>query len=192
LARTREPGAGTVEADGSVRLFLGLPVPPSWLEPLCAWQRANLAGSASLRLVPAPDLHATLVFLGYRAGSEVGSVSAALRTAASGREAPTFGIASYRETRTVAMLVLTDRDGLGAVVQRRLAEELARSGLYEPEARPWLPHVTVARVRERPPGLHPPLPLLDEARPSEVALYSSVLRSGGAQYEIIDSVALRT
>jgi 2'-5' RNA ligase len=66
---------------------------------------------------------------------------------------------------------------------------LEELGVYERERRKWLPHVTVLRFR-RPPKLSPPLPDLGRVSPSEVALYHSVLRPGGAQYEILESVAL--
>jgi hypothetical protein len=41
-----------------------------------------------------------------------------------------------------------------------------------------------------PPRLHPPLPDLPPFSPSGAAVYMSRLRPGGAQYEILESVAL--
>ena len=64
-----------------------------------------------------------------------------------------------------------------------------RLGVYERERKRWLPHVTVLRFR-RPPRLTPPLPDLGRVSPSEVALYHSVLRPTGAQYEILESFHL--
>jgi 2'-5' RNA ligase len=61
--------------------------------------------------------------------------------------------------------------------------------VYEREARPWLPHVTVARFRSRP-RLDPAPPDLGVVSPSDAALYNSVLRSTGAQYVVLESVAL--
>ena len=43
------------------------------------------------------------------------------------------------------------------------------------------------RFEERP-RLEPPLPELGEVCPSDAAVYSSVLRPGGAQYEVLESV----
>ena len=60
--------------------------------------------------------------------------------------------------------------------------------MYEPERREWLPHITVVRFR-RPPRLQPSLPEL-EVVTSEAAVYMSVLRPSGAQYEVLQSVAL--
>ena len=61
--------------------------------------------------------------------------------------------------------------------------------VYRPENRVWLAHVTVARFRERPRA-GPGVPSLGPVSPSEAALYHSVLRPSGAQYEILESVAL--
>ena len=74
-------------------------------------------------------------------------------------------------------------------VSRAIGEGLERLGVYEREARRWLPHVTVLRFRSAP-RLRPPLPDLGRVSPSEAALYHSVLRPAGAQYEILQSVPL--
>jgi 2'-5' RNA ligase len=86
-------------------------------------------------------------------------------------------------------VVFEDIDGRGGLLAEALATRLEELGVYRPERRPWLPHVTVARFR-RPPGLRSELPRLGEVSPSEAALYTSVLRRTGAQYEIRESVPL--
>jgi 2'-5' RNA ligase len=87
------------------------------------------------------------------------------------------------------MLVLDDEEGRAGAVQARLAERLERIGAYRPEGRPWLAHVTVARFRARP-RLRPELPRIPPFSPSDAALYHSTLRPDGAQYLIIEAVAL--
>ena len=62
-------------------------------------------------------------------------------------------------------------------------------GVYRREARPWLSHVTVLRFR-RAPRLRPSLPELGAFSPSGAAVYHSVLRPGGAQYDVLHFVAL--
>ena len=95
----------------------------------------------------------------------------------------------YRETRSVGMLALSDPQGGAIRLAADLQGRLERLGVYERERRPWLPHITVVRFRERP-GLRPPLPPLGEVCPSDAAAYHSVLRSGGAQYVVLESFAL--
>jgi len=64
-----------------------------------------------------------------------------------------------------------------------------RLGVYEREARAWLPHVTVVRFRERPrlrPALHGLAPFV----PSDAAAFLSRLHPSGARYEVLEAVPL--
>jgi 2'-5' RNA ligase len=82
------------------------------------------------------------------------------------------------------MLVFDDRGGAAGDLARDLHGRLQRLGVYEPEARAWLPHLTVVRFRERP-RLAPPLPGLGDVAPSGAAVYMSRLRPTGAQYVVV-------
>lgn len=181
---------GTVEGDGRLRLFLGFPLDPAWTARLARWQARELGGTAALRLVPEERLHVTLVFLGSRPASDASRVGEVAAAVAPAHAAPTLRPVGYRETRSVAMLVLDDVGRRAAALQGALAAALAEEGLHDPEARPWLPHVTVARIASCPPGLDPPLPDMGATSPSGVALYNSVLRPHGAQYLTLVSVPL--
>ena len=88
------------------------------------------------------------------------------------------------------MVVLDDEDSRATRIADAVGEGLERLGVYERERRRWLPHVTVLRFR-RAPRARPPVPDLGEVSPSEVALYHSVLRPTGAQYEIVEATALQ-
>ena len=178
--------------DASLRLFCALRLPADALDALETWQEEYLREAATrphTRLVERRNLHITLVFLGQRLEGDVSGVVDALREAAARTSAPRFGIRGYRETRAVGMLLLDDADGAGAALAANLGADLERRRLFGPERRPWLPHVTVLRFRERP-GLRPPLPALGEVSPSDAAVYSSTLRSEGAQYEVLNTVSL--
>jgi 2'-5' RNA ligase len=89
------------------------------------------------------------------------------------------------------MLVLDDEDDRATALALDLHSRLEALGVYRRENRPWLPHVTVVRFRERP-RLRPALDsgLVEPFAPSEAAVYLSRLRPSGAQYEVLDSVAL--
>lgn len=87
------------------------------------------------------------------------------------------------------MVVFEDEEGRATTLAQDLFARLERLGLYRPEKRPWLPHVTVMRFRERP-RLGPPVPDLGRVVPSEATVTMSVLRPTGAQYADIESVAL--
>lgn len=95
----------------------------------------------------------------------------------------------YRETRAVGMLVLEDPNGGACRLAAGLHARLEQLGVYQPEARPWLPHVTVLRFRERP-RLSPPVPEIGPFAPSGAAAFLSRLRRTGAQYEVLESCSL--
>jgi RNA 2',3'-cyclic 3'-phosphodiesterase len=179
----------TVERSEHLRLFYGLPLPADAAATIARWAREALAGRRGVRVLAPEHLHVTLAFLGYRPASELDVLREALRAAAAGMPSPELAIERYRETDRVGMLVLSDREDHATRLQARLAERLAALGVYRPERRPWLAHVTVARFRERP-RLRPPFDGRARVSPSEAALYHSVLRSSGAQYHIVESVFL--
>ena len=88
------------------------------------------------------------------------------------------------------MLVLDDEDGRArAGLRMTCTARLERLGVYRREARAWLPHVTVLRFRDRP-RLRPPLPDLGDVRSVRRGCLPIRLRPGGAQYEVLESVAL--
>jgi 2'-5' RNA ligase len=175
-----------VAGDERLRLFCALRLPLEPVEALVAWQLAELRGG---RVVPPESLHLTLAFLGHRPAGEVEAVAAALRDAVVGTGPIVLRIRGYRETSSVGMLVLDDEDGRATAFAGRLHERLEALRLYVRESRPWLPHVTVLRFRERP-RLRPALPELGEVSPSDAAVFLSRLRPGGAQYEVLEAVAL--
>jgi 2'-5' RNA ligase len=176
-----------VQGGERIRLFLALVVPPAAAERLRSWQRTELAGARDVRLLP--EFHVTLAFLGHRPRAEVEPVAGALRDAAGAAARPVLRPIRYRETRSVGMLVLDDEQERATDLAVGVQGRLERLGVYVPERRPWLPHLTVLRFRG-PPRLRPALPEVGEISPSEAAVYHSVLRSGGAQYEVLDSVPL--
>jgi RNA 2',3'-cyclic 3'-phosphodiesterase len=178
--------AASVSSDERLRLFLALRLPDDVVEEIVRWQRDRLA---AVRLVPREHLHITLAFLGHRPASELDAIVGALRDAAARAGEIRLTPVRYRETRSVGMLALEDENGSAAALAGDLQERLEQLRVYRREGRPWLPHVTVARWRERPRlRLEPP-----EAGtfvPSDTAAYLSRLHPAGARYEVLESVAL--
>ena len=180
----------SVERDERARLFCALRLPDAVLDALVAWQRTAVPERGGVRRVPRANLHVTVAFLGHRAVADVPAVVAELRAAAAAAsDTMELRLERYRETRSVGMLVFADGGGSVTAFAVDLQERLERAGLYDREQRPWLPHVTVARFRERP-RLRPELPSLPPFGPSDAAAYLSRLRPGGAQYEVLESAHL--
>jgi 2'-5' RNA ligase len=175
-----------VDAGERLRLFCALLLPDDVVAELVRWQHDQLTGG---RIVPPENLHLTLAFLGSKPAGTVPGIVDALREAAAAAEPVSLAVSGYRETRSVGMLTLDDAGGNATWLARDLHERLHRLGVYQPEKRPWLPHVTTVRFRAKP-GLQPALPALGRISPSDAALYNSLLRSTGAQYVVIEKIAL--
>jgi RNA 2',3'-cyclic 3'-phosphodiesterase len=179
----------SVEGRERLRLFCALLLPGETVGKLSAWQDDAFAGIKGVRALGREQLHVTLAFLGHRPAGELDAIAAELRAAARTAEPAALTVTGYRETRSVGMLVCADEAGRAARLAVDVHERLERLGVYERERRDWLPHITVIRFRERP-RLAPPLPELGTVVTSEAAVYMSVLRPSGAQYEVLQSVAL--
>jgi RNA 2',3'-cyclic 3'-phosphodiesterase len=175
-----------VAADERLRLFCAICLPDETVERLVRWQHRELGSG---RLVTPGNLHLTLAFLGSTPAAELPAIAGKLRGAATHARPVRLRLRGYRETRSVGMLTFDDVGGAGAALAEELYGGLEELGVYRREARPWLPHVTVLRFRERP-RLRPELPELGEVSPSDAAVFISRLRPGGAEYESVETVAL--
>lgn len=177
----------------AARLFVALELPPPAVAALVAWRDRALAQPGArdaLRAVRRESLHVTLCFLGSLDERAVAPLAAAVAEEAA-RAGAVGGLAlgaplwlPRRRPRALA-LALTDHAGALGRLQASLAERLADHGWYERERRPYLPHVTVARVRagQRPPRVAlPPDPRAAFAG-AAVTLYRSHLAPSGARYE---------
>jgi RNA 2',3'-cyclic 3'-phosphodiesterase len=179
--------AATVTRDERLRLFLALRLPDEIRNGLATWAGEHAAGAG--RLVRPEDLHVTLAFLGARPAGELDAILAALREAAARARSIELTPAGWRETRSVGMVRLDDAGSAAGSLAVDLHDRLEALGVYRREARPWLPHVTVVRFRERP-RLRPPLPELWTFAPSDAAAYLSRLHPSGARYEVLASTPL--
>ncbi len=177
----------SVAGGDRLRLFVALRLPPPALDALVRWQAETLASVRRVRVVPRENLHVTLAFLGGRPADDVAAIVAAMRDSAGEVGTPVLTPSRYRETRGVGMVVFEDEGQRAGGLATRLFARLERLGVYERERRRWLPHVTVLRFRS-PPRLRPAVPHLGAVSPSDAAVYSSVLRPTGAQYEVLESV----
>ena len=178
--------AATVDGDERLRLFVALELPDVVVETLRAWSEAHVASGRR-----AHTFHVTLAFLGARPAHELHAILGAVRESALETSPFELELVRYRETRSVGMLVLADRSGEATRLAERVQTRLEELAVYRPEARRWLPHITVVRFRERP-NLAPPLPEIGSFAPSGAAAFLSRLRRSGAHYEVIESYPLST
>jgi len=163
------------------RLFVACDLPPEAQRAVERWQMEELRPRDELRVNS--SLHVTLCFLGGVPERRVDEVAATL----AGVRAPALPTALLepvflpeRGAKRVVALRLDDPSGALRVTQRSVSDALYHLGVYTPEKRPWLAHLTVARYRR--PGQ--PFSLQNVTfepfgLPS-VILYASVLERGGA------------
>ena len=183
------------------RLFVALDLPDELREGIVAWSGEALADPA-LRPVAAESLHITLAFLGSRPEKEIEAIAALVRERTG--PAPWVELLDpvQRPPRGKARLYALPALSPGVeALQEGVAQGLAEAGFYEPEKRPFWPHVTVARVRSegrgsRRPAIvaNPPgkLPAgLSEAQICRrMTLYRSELQPSGARYVPLAQVQL--
>jgi 2'-5' RNA ligase len=183
------------------RLFVALDLPEESREGLVAWGKEAL-GDPALRPVSPESLHITLAFLGYRPEKEVEEIAAVVGESAAPAPWVELRDAEPRPPRGRARMYALPAISPGAeALQAGLEQRLVEAGFYEPEKRPFWPHVTVARVRPEARGSRrpavvsgPPGPIpeaLMEPRTSvRMTLYRSVLQPSGARYVPLAQVQL--
>jgi len=179
--------AGSAPDAPRLRLFVALDLPAIAVAALARF-RDVAADPVLWRPLDEATFHVTLAFLGHRPQADVAAVRHVLdRLAARRPSALALGEALLLPPRRARVLTvaLADPAGALAALQREVADGLAAADVFTPEARPFRPHVTVARIR---PGARPPRTV--DAEPEQAAfaagpvvLYRSHVRRGGATYE---------
>lgn len=162
------------------RLFIAAELPPRVAEELAWWARDTCGSDPALRLLPVGSLHLTLAFLGKRSSEDVPAVGEALRSVAgAGVHAMDLGWddAIWLPERRPSVLAMRLDDPGAALGPLRAAVVAAVASAvgWEPEARPFLAHVSVARVRAglRPRTLDLTLPSPERFAPAAVTLFRS-------------------
>ena len=183
------------------RLFVALDLPDEVREGIVAWGKEALVDPA-LRSVAAESLHITLAFLGYKPEKEVEQIAALVQDCAAPAPWVELRDPVQRPPRGRARVFALPALSPGTeVLQAGLEQRLVAEGFYEPEKRPFWPHVTVARVRpeargsKRPAVVSDPPAMLPEGLSEaflavRMALYRSVLKPTGAEYVPLAQVEL--
>lgn len=183
------------------RLFIALDLPERVRAGLAGWGGEALADSA-LRPVRPESLHITLAFLGYRPEKEIPRLGAIVEANQAPAPSIALGDPVSRPERGRPHLFALPADSPGTIaLQGALQERLVEAKLYEPEKRPFWPHVTVARVRREEPGSKRPAPvsrlpgalskdLSQKFHGVRLTLYLSQIQPQGAQYTPLAQVEL--
>lgn len=178
----------------SLRLFVALDLPGAARAALAAFRDAE-AEAAVWRPVRDEALHLTLAFLGQRPSIDVAVVGEVLERCAGPAPALALGPPLLLPPRRARVLCAEISDGRGALgeLQHRVAAELAATGVYEPEARAFRAHATVARLRagaRSPRSARTPGPERVAFAGEALTLYRSRPQRGGAVYDPLVRVPL--
>lgn len=168
-----------------MRLFVAGDLPAGIRSELERYARA-LDAAGGWRAVPQDRMHITLAFLGERGSGQVSDIAAALE----GSVQPVAGlrlgsgILLPGYSPRVAAVRVEDAEGRLVALQAAVRDALVDRGVYRPERRPFLPHVTVARRGSGRRGTaEQPAWSGDAFGIEHVTLYSSRLTREGPRYE---------
>jgi RNA 2',3'-cyclic 3'-phosphodiesterase len=165
------------------RLFVAAELPREVRDRLAA-----AAPGEPWRRVVAESLHVTLAFLCSRPEEDVGPVAQALERCAGAPIDASLGggvLLPPRRPRVCTVRVVAPEL---ETLQARVAHALAELGVYAPERRRFLPHVTVARTRRRPP---PDAPIVTGRFVIDsVALFESIPSPAGSRYTALHRARL--
>lgn len=183
------------------RLFVALDLPDEIREGIAKWGSEALTDPA-LRPIPPESLHITLAFLGYKPEKEVEGIAEVVRESAGPAPWVELRDPEQRPPRGRARLFALPALSPGTeMLQAGLERRLVEAGHYEPEKRPFWPHLTVARVRpaargsKRPAVVSDPPGKLPEGLSEaflgvRLALYRSELQPTGARYAPLAQIEL--
>jgi 2'-5' RNA ligase len=182
-------GARDTGGEERARLFVALDLPADAREAIEGWRSTAARRVPGLRLVDSAALHVTLCFLGWRSSGEVEEIGAACASAIESCGPLELSLDDPlwlpdRRPRVLAVRIDDPPDSL-ADLQASLSRKLSGGGWYAPEPRPFLGHVTVARVPRgaRAPAVKLPGPPGLRFLADRVTLYRSRLAPSGARYE---------
>jgi 2'-5' RNA ligase len=185
------------------RLFVALDLPQRVRDGLAAWQRAEIEPLPMLRAARPEALHVTLAFLGHHPEKRIASLGEVIDRVDGGAPTLRFLPEPVPVPKGRPRLFAAAAESEATVtLQATLERALVAARLYEPEKRPFWPHVTVARVRPERRGSKKParvdippraLPedLLEPFESVRLTAYRSYLRPQGAEYVPLASIDLK-
>ena len=180
-----------------MRAFVAIPLPEPLREELAAYA-AEAARDLGARPTPAENLHATVHFLGAVNDRHADALAAALARVCAGFPALTLRVTEAalappgRPRMVWARLEAPDEL---AELSRAVAVAADRLAPDARTPRTGNPHVTLARLRRRPPRgtALPPLPAAGTTVAVEACvLVRSELGQGGSRYSTIATLPLAT
>jgi len=188
------------------RTFIAADIPPTIQKSIQQQvdNLRNMIGDTSVRWVPVRNIHITLNFLGDVSPANVDALTQIIRTEADTRHAFDInitGLGSFPSPKRARVLYIKIQASAELeALQRGIESACARVG-FESKSRPFSPHLTIGRVRQRIPKSAQQkiyeilrdvkIDSLGIARVDSVYLYKSERKSSGAVYTRLFSASLQ-
>jgi len=184
-----------------VRTFVALVIPKPWIDYLARVEQ-DLAGKMSgLSWVKPDNMHITVRFLGDLGDSGVRRAADSVRRGAQSHHAfparlGAPGAFPSLDRPRILWAGLSEGADVAIALAKSINLGLKHDGFGPPD-KPFRPHITLARVRERSQGVEafrryaPPLPP-EGAVLDRIVVMKSDLHPAGARYTPLEEIRLRT
>jgi 2'-5' RNA ligase len=186
----------------SRRLFIALKPPADLAEAVAAFQKTLMAQERDLRWAHDLGLHLTLVFLGPVDADGENQVVQALDKVLAGRpplaiQLGSLGTFGPKDSPRVLHLEIKEAGSAPLLdLQKDLEAALGDLG-FDSEKRPYHPHLTLARARQREGSTEMavmqkenPAPLFPDWQVEAVVVFESETHPAGARYTLRHSIPL--
>jgi len=184
--------------DDTVRAFVALPCPPELRRAIASELEEWRGLGGGVRWTPPERIHLTLRFLGDSTPDEIEEVAGDLR-GISARTGPLEvvpdGIGAFPGWKRPRVVWLGLDGGEWLERLAEAVEEAVRAAGFDPEERPFHPHLTLARIKGR--GAGRAIRAVRGWRPGtgreivdEIVVYRSDLRPDGPRYTPIERFRL--
>ena len=189
-------------SEAGKRLFFGIRVSVQTANALAGAaetlaRRARDAGH-DVHWVPPTNYHLTLKYLGWTRHETIDALRDAVTEAIAGTQRLTFRTARLGAFPALdqAIVVWAGIDPSPAIIELHTKIEAATVAFgYPPEPRPFVPHVTLGRLRETRPLKEVVLPLSEQmfsdTRVDALSLFESQAKSSGSVYVEIAKIAFK-
>jgi 2'-5' RNA ligase len=184
-----------------VRTFVALVIPKPWIPYLARVEEDLSARMSGLSWVKPDNMHITIRFLGDLGDSGVRRVGESTRRGAGPHRAFPARLGELGAFPTVSRprvlwMGLAEGSAESIALAKSVNQSLQGDGFGPPD-KPFRPHITLARVRERAQGVETmreyALPPLPEAVPLDrIVVMKSDLHPTGARYTALEEIRLRT
>lgn len=182
------------------RIFIAIEISEDIRKAIFKQSMKAFSSHDYIRVIPPDNIHITLKFLGDTRDEDIGKIIHAVSSAASGHNSFDYSleekIGAFPNTGKAKIAFIGINRGSNKIssLYQSLEDNLSSIGIKK-EKRGFHPHITLARIR-KPVDIgsikwDPVNMLGNEPEAESLAIFESILGSGGARYIIIERFVLK-